>query len=183
MKIKKLIALLAALCMAIGTMSLMACGDKGGNNNGNESSSVSSEEELPLGSEGNPYRCFYEVDYDTGEIVGDSMHIYFNDAICLPTAKANSVEYFEIAKAGDKTIIIDQADVTIVYNGTSYSAKDGAIEIQAKPTIAGDHRESAIFQIINETDADIELIIQFKEMDEETGEGETSEVNSGEVIE
>ena len=178
MKIKKWVALIAALCMAIGTTALVACSDKGGNDSSTVSSD-SGQEELPLGSVGNPYRCFYEVDYDTGAIIGDSMHMLFDDSMDLPLIKANSADYYEIAKAGEKTIIIEQADVTIVYKGESYSAQDGVIEIKAVPTIAGDHRESALLQIINATASDIELIIKFAEMEIEDGEtSDTSDTSS-----
>lgn len=173
MKIKKLIALLAALCMAIGTMTVAACGDKGSNGNSTESSvsnSDSSEIDWPLGSSGNPYWCYYALDPDTGEIVGDSMYV--------PTIKANTAEYYLICKSGDKTICIEQADLTIVYKGTSYSAKDGNIEIKAQPAIAGDLNDWAMFQIINETENDIEIVMTFKVVELEEGEGETSDVSS-----
>ena len=174
MKIKKWIALLAALCMAIGTMALVACGSGGGGNDNSSESSVansdSSEIDWPLGSVGNPYWCYYELDPDTGDIVGDSMYV--------PTIKANTSEYYLICKSGDKTICIEQADLTIVYKDTTYSAKDGAIEIKAQPAIAGDLNDWAVFQIINETENDIEIVMTFKVVELEEGEGDVSDVSS-----
>ena len=116
MKMKKLFGFI----LAIGILcSVAACGGNGGNNP-NGSSVSSSEEELPLGAEGNPHKCYYELDYDTGEIIGTSMKV--------PAIKANSAEYYLISKSGDKVVCIEQADVTVVYKGTSYSAKDGMID-------------------------------------------------------
>lgn len=153
------------LCMilAIGMLCCgVACGGGGGNN---------SNEDLPLGAEGNPHWCYYQLDEDTGEIIGTSMYV--------PTIKANSAEYYQISKSGDKVVCIEQADVTVIYKGTSYSAKDGAIEIQCQPTVAGDLNDWAIFQIINDTSSDIELIMNFKGSgtieDDATGSDETSD--------
>ena len=160
------------LCMilTIGMLCVAAaCGGNSGNTNGNSESS--SEEELPLGAEGNPHWCYYQLDEDTGEIIGTSMYV--------PTIKANSAEYYLISKSGDKVVCIEQADVTVIYKGTSYSAKDGAIEIQCQPTVAGDLNDWAIFQIINDTSNDIELIMNFKGSgtieDDATGSDETSD--------
>lgn len=179
MKMKKLFGFI----LAIGILcSVAACGGNGGNNP-NGSSVSSSEEELPLGAEGNPHKCYYELDYDTGEIIGTSMKV--------PAIKANSAEYYLISKSGDKVVCIDQADVTVVYKGTSYSAKDGMIEIQCQPAVPGDLNDWAIFQIINTTSSDIELIMNFKgsgtiegdgtDSDETTSDETTSDINSEEV--
>lgn len=178
MKMKKLFGFILAISILC---SVAACGGNGGNNpNG---SSVSSSEELPLGAEGNPHRCYYELDYDTGEIIGTSMKV--------PAIKANSAEYYLISKSGDKVVCIEQADVTVVYKGTSYSAKDGMIEIQCQPAVAGDLNDWALFQIINATSNDIELIMNFKgsgtiegdgtDSDETTSDETTSDINSEEV--
>ncbi len=172
MKMKKLLCMILAIGMFCAAA---ACGGDSGNPSGNsESSSVVdggnsesiSEEDLPLGAEGNPHWCYYNLD-DTGEIIGTSMYV--------PTIKANSAEYYQISKSGDKVVCIEQADVTVIYKGTSYSAKDGAIEIQCQPAVAGDLNDWAIFQIINATSSDIELIMNFKGSGTVEGDETTSD--------
>ena len=113
----------------------------------------------------NPYHCYYET----------SATMY------VPTVKANSDNYYLIAKSGDRIICVEQANVTILYKGTSYSAKDGAIEIQAQAAIAGDLNDWARFQIINDTDNDIELVMTFKDVETEAGGDETTSDENAET--
>ena len=125
----------------------------------------------------NPYHCYYETNEETGET---SATMY------VPTVKANSDNHYVVAKSGDRIICIQQADVTVIYKGVSYSAKDGDIEIQSQATVAGDLNYWANFQIINATDSDIQLVMTFKEeVTEEGGDenvsDETSETTSEEV--
>ncbi len=116
------------------------------------------------GTSFNPYTCYYETNEETGAV---------SETMYVPMVKANSDNYYEIAKSGDRIICVKKADVTIIYKGTSYSAKDGAIEIQAQAAIAGDLNDWAKFQIINDTDEDIQLVMTFKEMETEEGGDET----------
>ena len=125
----------------------------------------------------NPYHCYYETNEETGET---------SATMFVPTVKANSDNYYLIAKSGDRIICVEQANVTIIYKGTSYSAKDGAIEIQAQAAVAGDLNDWARFQIINDTDGDIELVMTFKDVEteeggDETTSDETTETTSEEV--
>lgn len=180
MKMKKLLCMILAIGMLC---TVVACGGGAGNSSSGSSSESISEEDLPLGTEGNPHWCYYQLDEETGEIIGTSMYV--------PTIKANSAEYYQIAKSGDKVVCIEQADVTVIYKGTSYSAKDGAIEIQCQSAVAGDLNDWAVFQIINATSSDIELVMNFKgsgavegdgtTSDETTSDETTSDTVSGEV--
>ncbi len=160
MKIKKWIAFMAALCITLGATVFAACG--GGNDDDNGSSEeisssseeISSEEEYPLGTVNNPHHCYYYVDEETEE-ESDSMYV--------PTIKANSADYYIISRSADRFICVKQANVTIVYGANSYSAKDGDIEFQSLGD-AGDMHYWATIQIINDTDADIELVMTFKDV-------------------
>ena len=80
----------------------------------------------------------------------------------VPTLTAGSKGYYGVSRAGGKIICIAQADITVIYNGVSYSAKDGAIEIPS----AGDVEDFfyvATMRIINNTDADIEIVMTLKD--------------------
>ena len=192
MKTKKRLAFLAALCMTLGTIAFAACG--GGDNGGNSSSEgvsssveisssaeisnseelgssaeisnsaeitsseeISSEEEIPFGALENPHPCYYSIDEETGE-TSAVMHV--------PTIKAHSAEYYIISKSASRVICVKQANVTIIYGENTYSAKEGDIEFQSQGD-PGNMFYAATIQIINDTDADINLVMTFKEVVEE----------------
>ena len=121
----------------------------------------------------NPYTCYYETNEITDAITGEITY-ETSATMFVPTVKANSDNYYLIAKSGDRIICVEQANVTIIYKGTSYSAKDGAIEIQAQAAVAGDLNDWARFQIINDTDSDIQLVMTFKDVETEEGGDETT---------
>lgn len=125
-----------------------------------------------FGTSLNPYTCYYGTDEETGEA---------HDTMTVPTVKANSDNYYIISRSADRILCVGQADVTILYSGTfidtdgqtktfdeTHSAKDGAIEIQLHGK-AGDFYDWAKIQIVNETDADIELVMTMKEAAVEDG--------------
>ena len=191
MKTKKRLAFLAALCMTLGTIAFAACG--GGDNGGNSSVSVSSseesissenvssseeisssaeisnsaeitsseeissEEEIPFGALENPHPCYYSTDEETGE-TSAVMHV--------PTIKAHSAEYYIISRSASRVICVKQANVTIIYGENTYSAKEGDIEFQSQGD-PGNMFYAATIQIVNDTDADINLVMTFKEVVEE----------------
>ena len=138
------------------------------------SEELGGEEETPLGALENPHPCYYWTEEETGEM-SEMMHV--------PTVKANSSDYYIILRSSDRVICIKQANVTVVYEGNSYSAKDGDIEIQSLGE-SGNMFYAAIVQIINDTDADIDIIMTFKDATVEDGGSEeesSEEVNSEEI--
>ncbi|MBQ8876794.1 MAG: hypothetical protein IJY63_04545 [Clostridia bacterium] len=131
-----------------------------------------------FGTSLNPYTCYYGTDEETGEP---------HDTMTVPTVKANSDNYYVISRSADRILCIGQADVTILYSGTfidtdgqtktfdeTHSAADGAIEIQLHGK-AGDFYDWAKIQIVNETDADIELVMTMKDVAVEEGDESTEE--------
>ncbi len=171
MKIKKGIAFMAALCVTLGTTVLAACGGNDNKDNSSSSSATTSsssseesnsfvdsssseEQEAPLGTVNNPHYCYYWTDEETGE---PSATMY------VPTIKAHSAEYYAVVRSANNFICVKQANVKIVYNGQTYDAKDGDIEFQSAGE-AGNTFYAATIQIVNDTDADIELVMTFKEV-------------------
>lgn len=111
----------------------------------------------------NPYVCYYgftEIFEEDGVTVKETIT---NDYMTVPTVTANSDKYFGIAKAMNRTLTVGQADVTIIYAGQTYSAKNGAVEIQMLGE-ALDVNYIAVMQILNETGEDITLTMSLSEV-------------------
>jgi hypothetical protein len=106
-------------------------------------------EDWNFGSSLEPYVCFYGTDEETGES---------HDYMTVPTILAYSDAYYTIRFGSARTITVDQADVTIVYDGVSYNAANGSVEIQLLGEV-GDMNKHPVIQILNETDMDLEIVI------------------------
>ena len=104
----------------------------------------------------NPHSCYYGFTNVGGEDVS-------NDYMTIPTVLANSDDYFGVSKAMNRVLTVEQADVTIIYGGQTYSPKDGAIQIQMLGEEL-DYNYVAVMQIINETDADITLTMSLSQI-------------------
>jgi hypothetical protein len=111
----------------------------------------------------NPYVCYYgftEVD-ENGD--GEADYTVDNDYMTVPTVEANSNAYYGVSRAMNRKLTVQQADVTIIYGGVTYSPKDGAVEIQ----MLGEEMDVnyvAVMQVINATNADISLTMTLSEV-------------------
>ena len=106
-------------------------------------------EDWNFGSSLEPYVCYYGTNEETGES---------HDYMTVPTVLAYSDAYYAIRFGSARTITVDQADVTIIYDGVSYNAANGDVEIQLLGEV-GDMNKHPVIQIINETDMDLEIVI------------------------
>lgn len=116
----------------------------------------------------NPYIWYYAFTEVDGENVTDSyMSIYdVGDKVV-----ANSDYYYGVSRAMDRKLTVEKADVTIIYDGATYSPKNGAVEIQMNGGEL-DVNYVAVMKIINNTDEDISLKLALSEvvMEEEPTE-------------
>ena len=106
-------------------------------------------EDWNFGSSLNPYACYYGTDEETDEP---------HDYMTVPPILAYSDDYYAIIFGSARSITVDQADVTIIYDGVSYNAANGDVEIQLLGEV-GDSNVHPVIQIINETDMDLEIVI------------------------
>ncbi len=111
----------------------------------------------------NPYICYYgftEIDENEDGVPEETIS---DSYMTVEPVAANSDCYYGISRAMNRTLTIAQADVTIIYDGATYSAKNGTIEIQMN----GDEMDVnyvAVMQIINETGVEIPLTMTLSEV-------------------
>ena len=119
----------------------------------------------------NPYICYYgstEIYEEDGVTLKETIT---HDYMTIPTVSANSDDYFGVTKATNRKLTVGKANVTIIYDGVTYSPKDGEIEIQMNGGEL-DVNYVAVMKIINNTDEDISLKMSLSEvvMEEESAE-------------
>lgn len=111
----------------------------------------------------NPYVCYYgftEIFEEDGVTIKETIE---NDYMTVPTVEANSNAYYGVSRAMNRKLTVQQADVTIIYGGVTYSPKDGAVEIQ----MLGEEMDVnyvAVMQVINATNADVSLTMTLSEV-------------------